>query len=101
NGLDVELKLTAADPQQAMNMVKAIATQRDNGLNALKQAPPMPDLPIAQLQNLLQSIQLQADGSTTRLQVLVPDELLRALPRALFLQLNRDEPPPPAEKEKQ
>ncbi|MBI3409953.1 MAG: hypothetical protein HY040_16560 [Planctomycetes bacterium] len=102
NALDVELKLAATDAQQAMNMVKSIANQRDNALNALKMIPPMPDFPIAQIQNLLQSIQIQADGSTTRMQVLVPDELMRALPKAAIQGLSgRGGLPPAVEKEKQ
>ena len=99
NGLDLELRVELADAKDALMFVKKVGSIRDEALGGLKNIPPIPDFPVGQIQNLLQSIQIQAQGAGADLRVLVPEDLLRSLPRAM-LGFRAAEFPPPMEKEK-
>lgn len=101
NGMDLQLKVDLADAAEGVKFVKKVGSIRDDALAGLKMLPPIPNFPVGQVQNLLQSIQIQPQGAAAEMRVLVPDELFRLLPMATFgFGMARDvpAPPPPVEK---
>jgi hypothetical protein len=84
-GLDVQTVATMGAPGQAETAVAMISQGRMQGIAALKMIqdqPPIPGLPVLELINLLESMQVQQQAERVNIRLLVPGNVLSTLPMA-------------------
>jgi hypothetical protein len=91
NAYDVVVNADFDNDDQAKSFVQAIGKLRTQGLEALKNAPPLPipGINLNAMQTVLESVQLQAQGKNGELRVLLPDDVVQMLP-AFFLGATRE-----------
>ena len=107
NALDVNLAGSMANNEDALALVKQVSGFRTEGINALKQlqgAPlPIPGFQPAQMIQMLESMQVEAQGSVAKLRLLMPDDMLGSYGMLMgvgFAGAARPVAPPPAKEEK-
>ncbi len=87
-GYDVRVAAGMMNAEEAHGAVTQIGKMRKEGLDnlqqLLKQPQADPQLPVHALINLLQSVQMQSQGSELRLRALVPRDALHGLPAWLM-----------------
>jgi hypothetical protein len=88
-GIDVQASGAMADESGAKGLIDVIGKGRDQGLQELKkvqgQPLPIPGLNIGSIISILESIQLQANGSEVQLRLLMPDDAMMMLPMGILM----------------
>jgi hypothetical protein len=82
DALDVNFSGAMANEADAKQFVEEVAKVRKQGIDGLKQlqnAPaPIPGLQIPMMMQMLESMQVEAQGSNAKMRMLVPDDMLGA-----------------------
>lgn len=101
DALDVNFNGAMANEADAKQFVGEVAKVRKQGIDGLKQlqnAPaPIPGLQIPTMMQMLESMQVEAQGSNAKMRMLVPDDMLGA-GAMLFGWVARPVAPPPPPK---
>jgi hypothetical protein len=83
-GFDVSVIATMANENDALATVTKLSMLRKQAIDALQQMLKQPDanprLPVNALINLVESLQMQSEGSELRLRVLIPRQILQGFP---------------------
>jgi hypothetical protein len=101
NALDVNLTTSMASEDDAKQLVQQVSKFRQQGIDALKKAQglPIPGLKIEPMIQMLESMQVEAQGSTAKVRMLMPDDMLGG--GAMFFGARVAPVPPPPAKEEQ
>jgi hypothetical protein len=103
NALDVNLAGSMANGDDAIQLVKALSQIRQQGIDGLKQfqgAPmQLPGLEIGPMIQMLESLQVEAQGSTTNMRLLLPDDTMSGAAMLLGVGARAFSRPPPPVKE--
>ncbi|MCI0680852.1 MAG: hypothetical protein L0Y71_02010 [Gemmataceae bacterium] len=80
NALDVNVAGHMAGNDEALQLVKTVSQGRQQGIDSLKQlqgAPiPVPGLQVNSMIQMLESMQVEAQGNVAKLRLLMPDDML-------------------------
>ena len=104
NALDINFAGGMANNEDAVALVKQVSQFRTEGINGLKQlqgAPvPIPGLQIGPLIQMLESMQVEAQGSVAKLRLLMPDDVVLGSGMMFGFAARAAQLPPPAKEEK-
>jgi hypothetical protein len=85
-GLDLTVRAAMEDGEQAKTFVETTSKLRMKGLDALQNPPPIPipGLNIDELKNMLNSLQIEGQGDTVNMRMLLSNDMLGTLPLWMF-----------------
>jgi hypothetical protein len=85
-GLDLTVRAAMENGEQAKTFVETTSKLRMKGLDALQNPPPIPipGLNFDELKNMLNSLQIEGQGDTVNMRMLLSNDMLGTLPLWMF-----------------